>query len=66
MAMFFLLFPLTQAFTLLPLGIEAVLRLLGWPAGIPIYLVLSLADCAVVVTIYHFSLDLVWRPLPGP
>ena len=57
LAMFFLLFPLTQGLTLLPLGIEAVLRLLGWPAGAPIYLVLSLAECAGVVTIYHFSLD---------
>jgi hypothetical protein len=56
LAMFALLFPLSQGLTLLPLGIEALLRMLGWPAHAPIYLVLSLAVCAVVVMIYHFSL----------
>ena len=66
MVMFLFLFPLTQAPTLLPLGIEAVLRFLGWPAGVPICLVLSLVECAVVVVIYHFSLDWQGRPVPGP
>ena len=57
-AMGIFLFPLTQGLTLLPLGIEAVLvGLLGWPAGVPIYLVLSLAECAVVVVIYRLALD---------
>jgi len=59
MVMFTFLFPLTQAATLLPLGTEAVLRFLGWPAGAPIYLVLSLGECAVIVILYHFSL--VWQ-----
>jgi ABC-2 type transport system permease protein len=57
MVMFTFLFPLTQAATLLPLGIEAVLRLLGWPAGAPIYLVLSLVECAVIVILYLFLLN---------
>jgi len=56
---FTFLFPLIQGLTLLPLGIEAVLIFLGWPEGAPICLVLSLAECAVVVIIYHFSL--VWQ-----
>jgi hypothetical protein len=59
MVMFTFLFPLTQAATLLPLGFEAVLRLLGWPSGAPVYLVLSLVECAVIVILYHFSL--VWQ-----
>jgi len=56
---FTFLFPLIQGLTLLPLGIEAVMRFLGWPEGAPICLVLSLAECAVVVIIYWFSL--VWQ-----
>jgi hypothetical protein len=56
LVMFLFLFPLTQMPALLPLGIEAVLRFLGWSAAIPICLVLSLAECALVVVIYHFSL----------
>jgi hypothetical protein len=55
--MIMILFPLTQAATLLPLGTEALLRLLGWTAGAPIYLLLSLVECAAIVVIYHFSLD---------
>ncbi len=52
------LLPLTQGPTLLPLGIEAGLRHLGWPAAAPICLVLSLVECAVVVLIYWLSLEL--------
>jgi ABC-2 type transport system permease protein len=52
------LLPLTEGPTLLPLGIEAGLRSLGWPAAAPIYLVLSLVECAVVVLIYGLSLEL--------
>jgi ABC-2 type transport system permease protein len=58
MVMFLFLFPLTQAVTLLPLGIEFVLRFLGWPANAPICLVLSVVECAVIVILYHFSLAL--------
>ena len=57
MAMFMFLFPLTQAPTLLPLGIEAGLEYQGWTTGAPICLVLSLAECAAVVFIYRFSLN---------
>jgi len=56
---FTFLFPLTQGLTLLPLGIEALLVFVGWPEAAPICLVLSLAECAVVVIIYHFSM--VWQ-----
>jgi hypothetical protein len=52
-----LVFPLTQAVLLLPLGTEMVLRLLGWTAGFPICLVLTLAECALVVLIYRLTLD---------
>jgi hypothetical protein len=50
-------FPLTQAVTLLPLGIEVLLEHLGWTSGAPICLVLSLAECAAVVAIYRIVLD---------
>jgi len=59
MVMFLLIFPLTQSVTLLPLGIETMLRFLGWSAAIPIFLVLALAECAVIVLVYYFSL--VWQ-----
>ncbi len=58
MVMFFFLFPLTQVPTLLPLGIEAALRFLGYGAGVPICLLLSLAELAIVVLVYYFSLTL--------
>jgi ABC-2 type transport system permease protein len=56
MVMFLVLFPLTQAPTLLPLGIEMLSRFMGWTGGLPIYLLLCLVECAVVVFIYYFSL----------
>jgi ABC-2 type transport system permease protein len=58
MVMFLLLFPLTQAPTLLPLGMEAGMRFLGYGAGMPICLVFSLAELALVVLLYHLSLIL--------
>ncbi len=61
MAMFMFLFPLTQAPTLLPLGIEAGLAYKfadnGWIAGAPTCLVLSLLECVVVVFIYRLALS---------
>jgi hypothetical protein len=57
LAMGLILFPLTQALALLPLGAEAVLRLQGWTAGIPVCLLLSLVECAAVVALYRVSLD---------
>jgi len=56
-AMVMFILPLTIAPTLLPLAIEALLRYLGWPAAIPTYLVLALAQCAVVVVIYRLLLE---------
>jgi ABC-2 type transport system permease protein len=52
------LLPLTQAVTLIPLGAEMLMGILGWTSSVPIYLLLSLAECAVVVVIYHFMLNL--------
>jgi ABC-2 type transport system permease protein len=54
--MFLVIFPLTQIPTLLPLGIETGLHLLGHGTGIPIYLLLSLLECAVVVFVYRLLL----------
>ena len=57
LVMFLVLFPLTQGLTLLPLGIEALLEFLGWTEGVPVCLLLSLAECAAVVLLYRSSLD---------
>lgn len=57
MAMFLILFPLTQAPTLLPLGVEAGLAYQGWVAGAPICLLLSLVECTAVIFIYRFALN---------
>jgi hypothetical protein len=54
--LFTLLFPVIQAFTLIPLGVEYLLKFLGWPAAAPIYLGLALVECALIVIIYHFAL----------
>jgi len=52
-----LLFPLTQAPTFLPLGIEAGLVHLGWSQQLPIFLVLSVVECALVVAVYLVLLN---------
>jgi hypothetical protein len=52
--MYMAIFPLTQSLTLLPLGVEMLGRLLGWPAGIPVLLLLTLLECAVVLVVYYF------------
>ncbi|MBI3863919.1 MAG: ABC transporter permease [Planctomycetia bacterium] len=57
LVLFMFLFPLTQGPVLLPLGIEALLTHLGWPERLPVFLVLSLAECAVVVWLYRAVLD---------
>jgi hypothetical protein len=58
MVMFMFLFPLVQVPTLLPLGIEAGARHLGWASPrLPIFLMLSLAECAVIVWIYRVVLN---------
>jgi ABC-2 type transport system permease protein len=56
LAMFLFLFPLTQIPTLLPLGIEAILEWRGWTRGAPVYLALSLLQCAAVIFLYGWSL----------
>jgi hypothetical protein len=58
LAMVFFLLPLTIGPTLLPLGIETLLRLAGWPASVPTYLVLSLVQVAIVGGIYALMLEL--------
>jgi ABC-2 type transport system permease protein len=57
MVTFMIFFPLTQAVTLAPLGTEFILRLLGRDAGVPICLLLSLLECALIAVIYHFCND---------
>jgi len=57
MIMFFFLFPPTQAVTLLPLGIEALLNGQTWTAGVPICLGLSLAECVAIVFVYRAALN---------
>jgi ABC-2 type transport system permease protein len=54
MVTFMILFPLTQAFTLIPLGTETALRLLGYGSGVPICLLLALVECALMAVIYYY------------
>ncbi|SIO56551.1 ABC-2 type transporter [Singulisphaera sp. GP187] len=61
LVMFMLLFPLTQAPTLLPLGAEALSKFLGWTENAPVFLALALAECAVVVLFYRVSLGWLGR-----
>jgi hypothetical protein len=57
LAMVFVLIPLSQAPALLPLGIEFLLEWMGWTAGLPVCLILSLVECAVVILLYRIILD---------
>jgi hypothetical protein len=57
MLLFMVLFPLAQIPTLLPLGIEAGAEQLGWTTHVPIFLLLSLVECAVIVWLYRLVLD---------
>ena len=67
LVMVYILFPLTQGPTLMPLGIEAVLsRFLGWTKAVPICLVLTLAECATRRRPLPLRLDWQGAPLPGP
>lgn len=52
-----LFFPLIQLPAFLPLSIEALLDYLGWAIGLPIFLMLAVAECALVVLLYYFALD---------
>ena len=55
-AMFIILFPLTQGVTLVPLGVEVLLRLSGWVDAAPVCLMLTLLECAALVGLYCLSL----------
>lgn len=52
-AVILIAFPLTQIPTLLPLAIEAALEWSGWRAGLPIYLALSIVECAAIAFLYR-------------
>jgi ABC-2 type transport system permease protein len=54
-----MMFPLTQAVILVPLGVEYLLRFFGWGNRVPIYLLLSLVECALVVFMYYLAL--IWQ-----
>jgi hypothetical protein len=54
--MVFTLFPLTMAPMLVPLGVEFFLDYMGWRFGLPICLVVSLAELAVIVLVYRLCL----------
>ncbi len=54
---FMIVFPLTQGFLLIPLGTEMVMRFAGIGSGLPICLLLTLLECALVVVIYYFGSD---------
>jgi hypothetical protein len=56
-AMVFLVFPLCEGVTLLPLGAEALLRLLGRAESVPVFLLMSLVECGVIVVLYNFALS---------
>ncbi len=56
MAVIMFLFPLAEALTLFPLVAEVGLRVLGWDSTIPVFLLLGLVQCAIVVLIYHVAM----------
>jgi hypothetical protein len=47
-----ILFPMSEALTLLPLGVELLMGLAGWYAPVPIGLILTLAECAAILGLY--------------
>jgi ABC-2 type transport system permease protein len=55
--MFVFLLPITMLPTLVPLGIEAGLELLGVVEGLPIYLVLSVVECVGIAFVYRVVLS---------
>jgi hypothetical protein len=57
MVAFMVLFPLSQAPTLLPLGVEAWLGWQGWISRAPVCLALALVECAAVIWLYSRLLD---------
>jgi ABC-2 type transport system permease protein len=57
MAVMLVLFPLAEAITLFPLVAEIGLRMAGWGSNIPVFLLLGLVQCAVVVLIYRATMS---------
>jgi hypothetical protein len=57
--LFTFLIPPAFALALLPLGIESTLTQQGWVRGVPVCLLLSLAECVAVV--YLYRLVLTWQ-----
>jgi hypothetical protein len=53
---FVFMLPVVLAPLLLPLGVEVLVRTMGWSNGAGICLGLSLVACALVVVIYHLAL----------
>ena len=54
--LFLLLFPLVQILTMIPIGAEALLNYRGLAQGIPVCLLLSVAEAVGVVFLYRASL----------
>jgi hypothetical protein len=46
------LFPMSEALTLLPLGVELLMGLAGWNSSVPIGLILTIAECAAIFGLY--------------
>ena len=57
MVLFTVLFPLTQGLVFLPLGVEALARHFGWIDRAPLFLLLSVAEMAVVLGAYALTLN---------
>ena len=60
---FLFLFPWTLSLALLPFGVEIGLEQLGWVKRWPIYLVLSVLECAAVMVAYRLGLTWEGRAL---
>jgi ABC-2 type transport system permease protein len=56
LAVIMVLFPLAEAITFFPLVAEIGLKALGWASNIPVFLLLGLVQCAIVVLIYHVTM----------
>jgi hypothetical protein len=56
---FVFLLPLAVVPALLPLGVELLLEMLGWLNGMPVFLVLSVAECIGVV--FFYRLVVTWQ-----
>jgi ABC-2 type transport system permease protein len=54
---FLFLFPVMLTPALLPLGIEAAAEGLGYLHGVPIFLLLALAECVGIVALYRLALN---------